>query len=86
MRASRIVAAAALAVGFWSTAALADGTGDCHKTARGTITCDETKFVLHPPRPAVAVDVGRLVPRAPLPELRKSLVDRIAQAVESDPF
>jgi hypothetical protein len=86
MRASRSVVVAVLAIGSWSATALAEGTPTCKSTARGTWTCDEVVVPGRPQRPNVAVDVSRLVPRAPLPDLRKSLVDRIGQAVESDPF
>jgi hypothetical protein len=36
--------------------------------------------------PSAAIDVARLVPRAPLPELRKPLVHRIGAAVDKAPF
>jgi hypothetical protein len=38
------------------------------------------------PLPQVAIDINRLVRKAPLPELKKPLVDRIGAAVEKDPF
>ncbi len=90
MRASGIVGIVGIAgmvgaaVSLCTTAALADPA--CKKTARGTVTCDEVVVPGRPQHPNVAVDVARLVPRAPLPELRKSLVERIGAAVERDPF
>lgn len=36
--------------------------------------------------PSASIDVARLVPRAPLPQLRKPLVDRIGAAVDKAPF
>ncbi len=54
--------------------------------AKGVYELDKIIVSSHPQRPMVAVDVARLVPRAPLPDLRQPLVDRIAAAVEKDPF
>jgi hypothetical protein len=34
----------------------------------------------------VAVEISRAVPRAPLPDLRQPLIDRIGKAVEKAPF
>ncbi|APR79647.1 Hypothetical protein A7982_04994 [Minicystis rosea] len=83
MRAAKIGTAVVLAVGLWSTAAAADETA---KPAKGTITVEPTHIKARPPRPAVAVDVGRVVPRAPLPDLRQPLVERIGKAVDGAPF
>jgi hypothetical protein len=53
---------------------------------RGEITLETIVIPGRVQRPQAVVDVNRLVPRAPLPELRKSLVDRIGNAIEKDPF
>ena len=53
---------------------------------RKVIVTEEVKIKGRPARPHVSVDINKLVPRAPLPELRTPLVERIAAAVEKDPF
>jgi hypothetical protein len=85
MRAATIGAAVVLAAGLWSTAAAADDTPDVVKK-NGVYIFKEFKFVLRPPRPTAVVDMMRSTPRAPLPELRQPLLDRIGQAVDKDPF
>jgi hypothetical protein len=101
MRASRIVALSAFSLALCSTAAWADETvaapatkasvtmGETPKppaAKRGEYTLDTTIIHGRPARPNVAVDISRLIPRAPLSELRKPLVDRIGAAIEKDPF
>ncbi|MFT3769881.1 MAG: hypothetical protein QM820_31000 [Minicystis sp.] len=83
MHTAKIGAAILLATALWTTTAAADETA---KPAKGTITIDPVKIALRAPRPAVAIDVARVVPRAPLPDLRQPLVDRIGKAVDKDPF
>ena len=83
MRAPTIVALSTLSLALCtSAAALADETA---KPAQKTVTV-EVKIKGRPARPSAAVDVSRLVPRAPLPELRQPLLDRIGAAAEKDPF
>jgi len=84
MRAATIGAAVILATGL-STAAAADETPDVVKKD-GVYVLKPIKIALRPPRPAAAIDVARVVPRAPLPALRQALVDRIGKAVEKAPF
>jgi hypothetical protein len=84
MHASRILALAAVSLSLFTTAAWADETvkpAPKHKV----IVVDMPPIKGFAP-PVVAVDVARVVQRAPLPDLRKPLVDRIAAAVERDPF
>lgn len=85
MRVATILAAI-LATGMWTTAASADDTPDVVKKANGVYEFKEFFFKVRPPRPAVAIDVARVVPRAPLPDLRQPLADRIGKAVEKAPF
>jgi hypothetical protein len=86
MRASRIVALLAFSLALCSTA-WADETAKPAAKPRGNvIVLEVVKIKGKPQRPLVAVDINRLVPRAPLPELRQPLVERIAAAVENDPF
>lgn len=90
MRAAKIGAAVVLAAGFLGVSsvagtAAADEAPDVVKK-NGVFVFKEQKFVMRAPRPAAAIDVARVVPRAPLPELRQPLADRIAQAVEKAPF
>lgn len=83
MRAATLGAAVILAAGLWTTAAAADETAG----KKGSVhTLDTIKITARPPRPAVAVDVARVLPRAPLPALQKPLLDRIGAAVERAPF
>ncbi len=62
MRAAKIGTAVLLATGLWTTTALADETA---KPAKGTMTLETTKITLRAPRPAVAIDVARVIQRAP---------------------
>jgi len=88
------IASSALALAFWSTAAAADETAKpagpaslAAPAARGNVVTTEiVKIKGRRQVPGAAIDVARLVPRAPLPELRQLLVDRIGKAVEKDPF
>ena len=85
MIASKLLASSALALAFWSTAAAADETAK--PPVRGNVvTVATVKINARPQTPHVAIDVARLVPRAPLPEMRQLFVDRIGQAVEGAPF
>jgi hypothetical protein len=88
MHASRIVALSAFSLALISTAASAEETAAPAHPARKdrVITLAPVVIPGRLQRPMVAVDVARLVPRAPLPALRKPLVDRIGAAVENDPF
>ena len=79
MRASTIVALAAFSLALCSTAARAD------EIAGKTVTV-ELKIKGRRVAPQASFDVSRLVQRAPLPELRKPLLDRIGAAAEKDPF
>jgi hypothetical protein len=86
MRASRILALTAFSLALCSTA-WADETAKPAAKPRGNaFTLDEIKIKGRIQRPLVAIDINRLVPRAPLPDLRQPLVERIGAAVESDPF
>jgi hypothetical protein len=80
-----IFLAVTLATGLFSAAAAADDTPDVVKK-NGVWEFKETKIALRPPRPAAVIDVTRAVPRAPLPDLRQPLIDRIGKAVEIAPF
>lgn len=84
MSASRIGAAAAVVLSLVSTAAFAEDAAPV-VAKKGEITIP-IKIYGRRQLPAVAIDVRALVPRAPLPELRKPLVDRIGAAVEKAPF
>lgn len=84
MNAARIGAAVAVALGLWSGVASADEEAPV-VTEKGKITI-RVKITGRRQHPTAAIDVARLVPRAPLPELKKPLVDRIGTAVESAPF
>jgi hypothetical protein len=87
MRSSTIMALSAFTLALSSSAAWADGAAPAAvKTAKGTYIMEEQHISLRAPRPHVTVDINRLVPRAPLPELRAALVERIGAAVEKDPF
>jgi hypothetical protein len=83
MRSVAIVTAV-LAVGLWSAAAAAEDTTAAPKK-KGAIVLPETKLLVKRPVP-LQVDVARVIPRAPLPDLRQPLVDRIGNVVENAPF
>lgn len=83
MRAATI-GAVILATGLWTTAAAAEEPDVVKKD--GAYVYKEIIFKLRRPLPAAAIDVNRVVPRAPLPELRQPLVDRIGKAVDKAPF
>lgn len=84
MRAA-IILAVTLATGLWTAAAAADDTPGVVKKD-GVYELERIHIKARPPRPAVAIDVARIVPRAPLPDLRQPLIDRIGKAVDKAPF
>ncbi len=89
MRSSTIVAMSAFSLALCSTAAWADPpatTAAKAPAAKGTYTLETTHISLRAPRPHVSVDINAVVQRAPLPELRQPLLERIGAAVEKDPF
>jgi hypothetical protein len=77
MRASRIVAASAFVLGSLGGVAFADD-------AKAPIVVKVLVTTRRPVPPSV--DVARLIPRAPLPELRKSLVDPWGNTLDGEPF
>jgi hypothetical protein len=85
MHASRLVTLSVFSLALVSTAAWADGTTKPRPQAR-VVELDPTVITGKPARPLVAVDVSRIVPRAPLPDLRQPLLDRIAAAADNEPF
>jgi hypothetical protein len=92
MRSSTILALSAFSLALSSTAAWADGAAPAPAASsvkgavKGVYNMEETHIVGRNPRPHVSIDINRLVPRSPLPELRQPLVERIGAAVEKDPF
>jgi hypothetical protein len=85
MLASRLVALSVLSLAFVSTAAWAEETAKPARKER-VYTLDKIVIPGRVQRPHVMVDVNKVVQKAPLPELKKALVDPIGKAVESDPF
>ncbi len=85
MRAPPIVALTTLSLALCSAFA---GSARADETARpqGKTITIELKIKARRTSPNAAVDVARLIPRAPLPELRQPLLDRIGAAAEKDPF
>jgi hypothetical protein len=86
MRASTIVALSTFSLALCSTmasSARADETAT-PSAKKGTIEIGVKITGRRPPR--MTVDVARLVQKAPLPELRQPLLDRIGAAAEKDPF
>jgi hypothetical protein len=96
MRASTIVALSAFSLALMTSSARAEETAAppdpckapqaAQPQTKGAVTIAPVCIKGRPQRPNVAIDVSRLVPRAPLPELRRSFVERIASAVGNDPF
>ena len=88
MSAAKIGIAVMVALGCWSGVAAADeapAPASPPPAKKGEITI-QVKIYGRRQVPSASIDVARLVPRAPLPELRKPLVDRIANAVDNAPF
>jgi hypothetical protein len=54
--------------------------------ARGVITLAEVTITGRIQKPIAAVDVSRIAPKLTLAELRQPFLDRIEQAIYSDPF
>jgi len=91
MLAPKLLASSALALALWSTAAAADETvkpsAPAAAAAKGNVfVTPEVHIAGRRQVPSVTVDVARLIPRAPLPELRQPLVDRIGKAIDKAPF
>ncbi len=87
MRARTIAGLTTLSLALIASAASAEEKKPAAPPAAGhVITVEPVTIPGRVQRPHVMVDVNRLVPRAPLPELRKSLVDRIGNPIEKDPF
>ncbi len=84
MKTSKIVALVVLAVASWSSAALAEGTAKPAPVAH-VITVKPVSITGHRQVP-LSVDVARVTLKAPLASLKQPLADRIADAVEKDPF
>jgi hypothetical protein len=75
---------AAVAIGCIGGTAMAEETKKAPQ--KGVVEVEPVHIKLRPPYPLVATDVARIVPKVKLSELRQPLVDRIAKAVEKDPF
>ena len=52
----------------------------------GVITLREVEIVGRVQKPIASVDVGTIVPKLTLAELRQPFLDRIEEAVQHDPF
>jgi hypothetical protein len=86
MRVSMVMGLPAFFLALSATAALADETAAPAPTRAKVYTTEGIVITLRPPRPHAVAEINRLVPRAPLPELRQPLLDRISAVVEKDPF
>jgi hypothetical protein len=84
MKTSKIVALVVLAVASWSSAALAEETARPASTGR-VITVKPVSITGHR-QVSLSVDVARVTLAVPLASLKQPLADRIAGAVEKDPF
>jgi hypothetical protein len=88
MTTSKIVAVlvlAAAACASWSSAATAEETAKPARAGR-VVTVAPVKITGRRQVPAVAIDIAPLTQSAPLATLKQPLADRIAGAVEKDPF
>ena len=81
----RLVALSVLSLALFSTAAWADETAKPAPT-KGNVTVIEGITITGRHHLGLTADVARVIPKAPLPDLRQPLVDRIAAAAEKDPF
>ncbi len=84
MRASTIVGLAVFAFGSVSAVAFAEETAPAAKKQR-VIVVDMGPIKGHRPV-APSVDIARKVMKAPLPELRKPLVDPAGTSIDAAPF
>ena len=62
------------------------GVPSTTKSQRGVITLSEVTITGRIQKPIAAVDVSRIAPKLTLAELRQPFLDRIEQAIYSDPF
>lgn len=53
---------------------------------KGVITLREVEIVGRVQKPVASVDVGTILPKLTLAELRQPFLDRIEEAVQHDPF
>ncbi|MFO0762303.1 MAG: hypothetical protein U0359_38040 [Byssovorax sp.] len=75
----------ALALGLATTTASAQEKKGA-AAQRGVITLAEVTITGRIQKPIAAVDVSRISPKLTLAELRQPFLDRIEQAIFSDPF
>ena len=85
MKTSMIVALLGLAAASYSTAAMAEETAKPAPAGR-VVLLDRVDITAHRVWPLSVADVARVSPKVPLAQLKQPLVDRIAGAVEKDPF
>jgi hypothetical protein len=85
MKTSKMVALVVLGVAAWSSSAMAEETKKPARPQR-VVVLDPTVLVGRRQCPMAVVDVARVTQTAPLPALKQPLADRIAGAVEKDPF
>lgn len=76
------------ALGLLASLTIASSAAAQDKKAggRGVITLAEVTITGRIQKPIAAVDVSRIAPKLTLAELRQPFLDRIEQAIYSDPF
>jgi hypothetical protein len=63
-----------------------EGTASAADQKGGVITLREVEIVGRVQKPIASVDVGTILPKLTLAELRQPFLDRIEEAVQHDPF
>ncbi len=83
MHASKVVALSVFSLSLLTTAAWADETAT--PAPKGNVFVMQT-VMIKGHKMGLVLDVARLGQKAPLPDLRKPLLDGIATAADRDPF
>ncbi len=83
----RILKLGSVALGALALAlAAGEGRASAADQKGGVITLREVEIVGRVQKPIASVDVGTILPKLTLAELRQPFLDRIEQAIQHDPF
>lgn len=74
-----------IVLAFLATGLALSPTAAAQKKGR-VVTISEVTIVGRVQKPIASVDVSRIEPRLTLSELRQPFLDRIAKAIQHDPF
>jgi hypothetical protein len=85
MKTSKIVALLVLAAASWSSAAMAEETAKPAPAGR-VLVLKRVDITAHRQCPLAVAEVAKVTLKVPLASLQQPFADRIAGAVEKDPF